>query len=148
MIRRRVFITLLGGAAAWPLAAYGQRRDGVRVVGVLMGIESGPDARSRIAAFRRVLQGSGWVDDRNASIRVVWGQGEPDSVRNDATELVDKAPDVILANGPVPALELQKLTRTIPIVFVQVPDPVDIGVVMSIARPGANITGFTHFEMA
>jgi putative ABC transport system substrate-binding protein len=148
-VKRRNFIALLlGGAAAWPLAAYGQQRDGVRVVGILMGIESGPEARSRIAVFRKVLQASGWVDDRNASIRVVWGQGDSDSVRTDAVELVGKGPDVILANGPVPALELQKLTRTIPIVFVQVPDPVDIGVVMSIARPGANITGFTHFEMA
>jgi len=148
VIRRREFITLLGGATAWPLAAYGQQRDGVRVVGVLMGIESGPEARNRVAAFRKALQESGWVDDRNASIRLVWGPGDPDSVRTDAMELVGKAPDVILANGPVPVLELQKLTRTVPIVFVLVPDPVGLGVVMNIARPGSNITGFTHFEMA
>jgi len=148
-IRRRKFLAALGGAAAaWPRAPRAQQRDGVRVVGVLMGIESGPEPRSRIAAFRKALRDSGWVDDRNVSIRIVWGPGDSDSVRADAVELVGKAPDVILANGPVPVLELQKLTRTIPIVFVLVPDPVDIGAVRNIARPGANITGFTHFEMA
>src|SRR5262249_50960617 len=117
-MKRREFITLVGSAAAtWPLAARAQQRDGVRVVGVLMGNESGPEPRSRIAAFRKALRDSGWVDDRNVSIRIVWGPGDSDSVRADAVELVGKAPDVILANGPVPVLELQKLTRTIPIVF-------------------------------
>jgi ABC-type uncharacterized transport system substrate-binding protein len=120
----------------------------MRLIGVLMGIESGPDARTRIAAFRQGLRAAGWIDDRNVRIDVIWGPGDPEHVRTDAAELLRKSPDVILAAGPVPTLELQKTTRSIPIVFVQVPDPVDLGVVMNIARPGANITGFTHFEMA
>jgi putative tryptophan/tyrosine transport system substrate-binding protein len=146
---RRQFISLLGGAAAaWPLAARAQQPQGIRLIGVLMGIESGPDARTRIDAFRQGLREAGWIDDRNIRIDVIWGPGDPEHVRADAAELLRKLPKVILANGPVPTLELQKTTRSIPIVFVQVPDPVDLGVVMNIARPGANITGFTHFEMA
>ena len=148
-MRRRDFIMLLGGAAAaWPLAARAQQPEGMRLIGVLMGIESGPDARTRIAAFRQGLRAAGWIDDRNVRIDVIWGPGDPEHVRTDAAELLRKSPDVILAAGPVPTLELQKTTRSIPIVFVQVPDPVELGVVMNIARPGANITGFTHFEMA
>jgi putative ABC transport system substrate-binding protein len=148
-VRRREFITLLGGATvAWPLAARAQQGDRMRRIGVLMGIESGPDARTRIAAFRQALRESGWTDDRNVRIDVIWGPGDPEHVRTDAAELVGKSPDVILAVGPVPTLELQKVTHGTPIVFVQVPDPVELGVVANIARPGANITGFTHFEMA
>jgi putative tryptophan/tyrosine transport system substrate-binding protein len=79
---------------------------------------------------------------------VIWGGGDPDHVRADAADLVRKSPDVILANGPVPTLELQKTVRSIPVVFVQVPDPVDLGLMANIARPGGNMTGFTHFEMA
>jgi putative tryptophan/tyrosine transport system substrate-binding protein len=147
-MRRRAFITLLGGAAvSWPLAARAQQAEGMRRIAVLMGIESGPDARTRIAAFRQGLREAG-RDDRHVRIEVIWGPGDPEHVRTDAAELVRTSPDVILANGPVPTLELQKTTRSIPIVFVQVPDPVDLGVVMNMARPGANITGFTHFEMA
>jgi putative tryptophan/tyrosine transport system substrate-binding protein len=147
-MRRREFITLLGSAAAaWPLSALAQQRDAMRVVGMLMGIESGPDARNRIAAFRRVLRESGWVDRRNLRLDIVWGPGDPEQVRADAAELVANLPDVILANGPIPTLELQKITSNIPIVFVQVPDPINLGVVTSMARPGANTTGFTHFEM-
>jgi putative ABC transport system substrate-binding protein len=148
MMRRREVITLLSGVAAWPLAARAQQTEQLRRIGVLMGIESGPDARTRIAAFRRGLRELGWIDDRNIRIDVIWGPGDPGHVRSDAAELVRKSPEVILANGPVPTLELQKTTRSIPIVFVQVPDPVDLGVVTNIARPGANITGFTHFEWA
>jgi putative ABC transport system substrate-binding protein len=147
-MRRREFITLIGGAAAWPIAASAQQPERMRRIGVLMGIESGPDARTRIAAFRRGLRELGWIDDRNIRIDVIWGPGDPGHVRSDAAELVRKSPEVILANGPVPTLELQKTTRSIPIVFVQVPDPVDLGVVTNLARPGANIPGFTHFEWA
>jgi putative ABC transport system substrate-binding protein len=142
-LRRREFITLLGGAAAWPLAARAQQGDRMRRIGVIMGIESGPDARTRIAAFRQALRESGWTDDRNVRIDVIWGPGDPEHVRTDAAELVGKSPDVILAVGPVPTLELQKVTHGTPIVFVQVPDPVELGVVVNIARPGA-----AHFEMA
>jgi putative ABC transport system substrate-binding protein len=146
-MKRRAFLLALVSAAAWPLAARAQQAERVRRIGVLMGIESGPDARTRIAAFRQVLREAGW-DDRHVRIEVVWGPGDPEHVRAEAAELVATSPHVILANGPVPTLELQKTTRSIPIVFVQVPDPVDLGVVTNMARPGANITGFTHFEMA
>jgi len=148
-MRRREFITLLGGgAAAWPLAARAQQGERMHLVGVLMGIESGPDARARVAAFRRALREAGWTEAKNVWIDVIWGAGDAEHVRADAAELVRKSPDVILANGPVPTLELQKTARSIPIVFVQVPDPVDLGLMANIARPGANMTGFTHFEMA
>jgi putative ABC transport system substrate-binding protein len=147
-LKRRDFIALLGGTAAWPMMAQAQQGERLRRISVLMGIESGPDARTRIAAFRRGLLELGWIDDRNVRIDVIWGPGDPGHVRSDAAELVRKLPEVILANGPVPTLELQKTTRSIPIVFVQVPDPVGLGVVANIARPGGNITGFTHFEMA
>src|SRR5207249_1740850 len=117
-MRRREFIALLGGAAAaWPLAAHAQLPGGTRLIGVLMGIESGPDARTRIAAFRQGLREAGWIDDRNVRIDVIWGPGDPEHVRADAAELVRKSPDVILANGPVPTLELQKTARSTPIVF-------------------------------
>src|SRR5947209_19373819 len=106
--RRRDFITLLGGAAAaLPLAARAQQGDRMRRIGVLMGMESGPDARTRIAAFRQALRESGWTDDRNVRIDVIWGPGDPEHVRADAAELVRKSPDVILAGGPVTTLELQ-----------------------------------------
>src|SRR6266478_5302058 len=117
-MRRREAITLLGGAAAWPLAARAQQGDRMRRIGVLMGIESGPDARTRIAAFRQALRESGWTDDRNVRVDVIWGPGDPEHVRADAAELVGKSPDVILAVGPVPTLELQKVTHGTPIVFV------------------------------
>ena len=146
-MNRREFITLLGGAAVWPLAAYAQP-ERMRRVGVLMGIESDPDARARVAAFRQELRQLGWSEDRDIRIDVIWGAGDADHVRTDAAELIGKSPDVILANGPVPTTELQKATRTIPIVFTQVPDPVDLGIIASLARPGMNITGFTHFELA
>jgi putative tryptophan/tyrosine transport system substrate-binding protein len=147
-LTRRQFIRLLGSAAAaCPLAARAQQ-DRTRLVGLLMGIESGPDARSRVAAFRRALRETGWIEGKNVWIDVIWGGGDPDQVRADAADLIRKSPDVILANGPVPTLELQKTVRSIPIVFVQVPDPVDLGLMANIARPGGNMTGFTHFEMA
>jgi len=148
-VKRREFISLLGaGAAAWPLAARAQQSGGMRLIGVLMGVESGPDARSRVAAFRQALRQAGWIGGRNVRIDIVWGAGDAEHVRADAADLLKKSPDVILANGPVPTLELQKTARNTPVVFVQVPDPVDLGVVKNIARPDGNITGFTHFEMA
>jgi putative ABC transport system substrate-binding protein len=113
-----------------------------------MGIESGPDARARVVAFRQALRQAGWSEGRNVMIDVVWGAGDAEHVRADAADLLGKSPDAILANGPVPTLELQKMASSVPIVFVQVPDPVDLGVVKNIARPGGNFTGFTHFEMA
>jgi putative tryptophan/tyrosine transport system substrate-binding protein len=147
-VKRREFISLLGGAAAWPLTARAQQGERIRLVGMLMGIESGLDARARVVAFRQALREAGWIEGRNVMIDVVWGAGDAEHVRADAADLLGKSPDVILALGPVPTLELQKTARSVPVVFVQVPDPVDLGVVRNIARPGGNITGFTHFEMA
>jgi putative ABC transport system substrate-binding protein len=144
-MQRREFISLLGGVAAWPLSARAQER--VRKVGVLMGIESDPDARIRVKALRQRLGELGWSEDRNTRIDVIWGEGDADHVRADAADLIAESPDVIVANGPVPTTEAGKATSAIPIVFVQVPDPVALGVVSSLAHPGGNITGFTHFEL-
>ena len=92
-MRRREFITLLGGvAAAWPLAARAQQPEGMRLIGVLMGIESGPDARTRIAAFRQGLRAAGWIDDRNVRIDVIWGPGDPEHVRTDAADFFGNRP--------------------------------------------------------
>src|SRR5499427_7969402 len=148
-MRRREFITLLGGAAAvWPLAARAQQAERMRKVGLLMGRESGPDARAHVKALRQRLGELGWSEDRNIRIDVVWGAGDADHVRADAAELIRESPDLIVTEGPVPTIEAGKATPAIPIVFVQVPDPVDLGIVASLARPGRNITGFTHFELA
>jgi len=148
-MRRREFITLLGGAAAaWPLAAQAQQAERMRKVGLLMGRESDPDARGHVKALRQRLGELGWSEDRNIRFDVVWGAGDADHVRADAAELIRESPDVIVTTGPVPTTEAGKATPAIPIVFVQVPDPVDLGIVASLARPGRNITGFTHFELA
>jgi putative ABC transport system substrate-binding protein len=145
VIRRREFVALLGGAAAaWPIAARAQER--MRKVGLLMGIESDPDARTRVKTFRQRLAELGWSEDRNTRIEVVWGAGDADHVMADAADLIRTSPDVIVTNGPVPTTEVAKATSTIPVVFLQVSDPVDLGIVASLARPGGNITGFTHFE--
>ena len=145
-MRRREFITLLGGAAAWPLVARAQQPDRMRRIAVLMGTESDREGRARIAALRQGLQELGWMEDRNFRIDVVWGDADADHIETDAIALVRKSPDVIVANGPVPTLALKRATPSIPVVFLQTPEPVNIGIVASLARPGANVTGFTNFE--
>jgi putative ABC transport system substrate-binding protein len=111
-MKRREFISLLSGAvAAWPLLARAQER--MRKVGVLMGIESDPDARTRVKAFRHRLEELGWSEDRNTRINVVWGEGDADHVRADAADLIGESPDVIVANGPVPTTEVGKATSAI-----------------------------------
>jgi putative ABC transport system substrate-binding protein len=147
-MKRRAFIRLLGSAAAWPMAARAQQAERMRKVGLLMGRESAPDARASVKALRQRLGELGWSEDRNIRIDVVWGAGDADHVRADAAELIRESPDLIVTEGPVPTIEAGKATPAIPIVFVQVPDPVDLGIVASLARPGRNITGFTHFELA
>jgi putative tryptophan/tyrosine transport system substrate-binding protein len=146
MMRRRDFITLLGGAAAtWPLAARAQER--MRRVGVLMNqTADDPESQARSAAFLQGLQELGWIVGRNVQIDFRWNGADSDRIRRYAAELVALAPDVILANGSTIMGPLQQATRTIPIVFVQVPDPVGGGFVASLARPGGNATGFTQFE--
>jgi putative ABC transport system substrate-binding protein len=146
-MRRREFITLLGGAAAWPLAARAQQPERMRRIGVLMSLApDDPDGRARNVAFLQGLQQLGWTDGRNVQIDHRWGGGDADSLRKYAAELVALAPDALLASGTVTVTPLLQVTRTIPIVFVQVADPVGAGFVDSLAKPGRNATGFTLFE--
>src|SRR5712691_6198878 len=147
-MRRREFITLLGGtAAAWPLAARAQQGDRMRRIGVLMNLAADDaEGQTRLAAFLQGLQESGWSVGRNVRIDTRWGAGDADRIRKYAAELVALVPDVILATTSVTVGALQLVTRTVPIVFVQVIDPVSGGFVASLARPGGNATGFTVFE--
>jgi ABC-type uncharacterized transport system substrate-binding protein len=147
-MRRRQFITLLGGAAAaWPLAARAQQSERVRRVGVLMPhVENNSVAQARIAALSQELQQLGWGVGRNLTIDVRWAGPYAAGIRKQAGELVASAPDVILANGSVAVGPLLEVTRTVPIVFVIVPDPVGGGFVDNLARPGGNATGFMQFE--
>jgi putative ABC transport system substrate-binding protein len=150
-MKRREFITLLGGAAVAPLfsplAARAQPAERMRRIGVLINLAADdPEARRRIAAFLQKLQELGWSDGRNLRLDYRWGAGSADYYRRQAAELVALAPDIILANGGAVVGPLQQVTRTIPIVFVQVTDPVGGGFVDNLARPGRNATGFTVFE--
>jgi putative ABC transport system substrate-binding protein len=148
-LRRREFITLLGGAAAWPLAARAQQGDRVRRIGVLMPYpDANPEAQARLAAFTQGLQQLGWIDGRNSQVVVRWATSSAEGIRQTAGELVALAPDVLLATAIPSVTALQQATRSIPIVFVQVADPLGAGFVESLARPGGNATGFTPFEFA
>jgi putative tryptophan/tyrosine transport system substrate-binding protein len=146
-MKRREFITLLGGAAAWPLTARAQQGERVRRIGALMYLAADdPESPARVAAFARGLQELGWIEGRNIQIEYRWGGGDMDRVRRYAAELVALAPDVILVSSGSALAALQNATRTVPIVFVNVTDPVGAGYVASLSRPGANTTGFTLFE--
>jgi putative ABC transport system substrate-binding protein len=147
-MKRREFITLLGGAAvASPLAARAQQAERMRRIGVLMNLAA-DDAESaaRLTAFAQGLQELGWTDGRNVAIDYKWGAGDRERIHRAAAELVAVGPDVILAGGALTVVPLQQLTRTVPIVFVSVTDPVGTGLVSSLARPGTNATGFMNFE--
>ena len=148
MIGRRAFITLLGGAAAaWPFGARAQQGERMRRIGVLAAYaENDPEAQARIVAFRQALQGLGWTEGRNIAMEYRWGAGDAGRARTFVAELVSLKPDVILAHGTPALTALYEATRTIPVVFVSVIDPVGAGTVQSLARPGANITGFSTFE--
>ena len=144
-MRRREFLVALGSAAALPLAARAQER--VRRIGVLMPIAANdPQSQTRITAFAQGLQQLAWTVGRNLRIDFRWGEGNPELLRKYAAELVALAPEVILAPGNVATGPLLQITRTVPIVFVHVPDPVGGGLVDSLAKPGGNATGFIHFE--
>jgi putative ABC transport system substrate-binding protein len=146
--KRRDFVTLLGGVAAWPLAAWAQQRERMRRIGVLSSVPSDDsEVQARMAAFHQGLQENGWVIGRNLRIEYRWSRaGDPEQERSYAAELIALSPDVILAVATSAVGPLQLATRTIPIVFVQVSDPVGAGFVESMARPGGNVTGFTPFE--
>ncbi len=147
-IGRRDFITLLGGAAAsLPLAARAQQPERIRRIGVLMHLpENDPEAQARMRAFLQGLQQLGWAEGRNVRIDYRFGAADVDRARRSAAELIALAPDVIQASGTGSMAALQQATRTVPIVFAQVPDPVNAGFVVSLARPGGNATGFSVFE--
>jgi putative tryptophan/tyrosine transport system substrate-binding protein len=147
-MRRREFITLIGGAAAaWPLTARAQQPSQMRRIGMLTGFTSDdPGGQARLTAFAQGLQQLGWTVGRNVRIETRWGAGDAERYRRYAAELVALAPDVILVGGGSVLAAAQNATRTVPIVFVSVTDPVGAGYVASLARPGANTTGFTLFE--
>jgi putative ABC transport system substrate-binding protein len=147
-VNRRSFITVFGGAAAaWPLAARAQQAERMRRIGVIMNVAADdPEGQARIAAFHQGLLEWGWTLGRNARIDARWGAVDADSSRRYAAELVGLAPDVILASAAAAVGALQQTTRTIPIVFVTIIDPVGAGFVESLAHPGRNITGFSLFE--
>src|SRR5262245_24010091 len=150
-MRRREFITLLGGgvAAGWPLAAQAQQRERLRRIGVLMTLAADdPESPARLAAFLQGLQELGWVDGRNMRVDYRWAPGGANLRLKAASELVALEPDVILANGSSGAEPLLQVTKTVPIVFVLVPDPVASGLVDSLARPGGNATGFMSFDFS
>src|SRR5262245_32397251 len=142
MIRRREFITLIGGAAAaWPLAARAQHPERMRRIGVLMNLAADdPESQRRMTAFVQGLRQLMWIDGSNVQIDTRWGPGDADRIRRHAAELVALVPDVILAVGSTTTGPLLQTTRNIPIVFVQVIDPVGGGFVESLARPGGNTT--------
>src|SRR5262245_48989873 len=147
--KRRDFITLLGGAAAWPLAVRAQQGEHVRRVGVLMALaEDDPDDRQRRAAFQQALRQLGWNEGGNLRIEYRWYGGDPARARALAKELLDLKPDVIVATATPAVTALALQMPTIPIVFVGVSDPVGQGFVASLARPGGNATGLTFFEFS
>ena len=146
-MKRREFITLLSGAAAWPLAARAQQPEHMRLIGMLMSVkENTPEGKTELSAFSRALTESGWTDGRNLRMEVRWGGGDVNRTRTFAKELVALQPDVILSQGTPGTRALQQETRTIPVVFVVVADPVGPGFVAGLSRPGGNITGFINSE--
>ena len=146
-MRRREFIAGLGSAAAWPLAARAQQGERMRRVGALMPVGSDdPDGLAEMAALRQGLTERGWVEGRNIDIAVSWPGGNIELVEAMAKELVGAKPDVLLYRSTPITAALNKESGNIPIVFVDIPEPVEQGFVQSLARPGGNITGFTNFE--
>jgi putative ABC transport system substrate-binding protein len=147
-MKRRQFITLLGGASVvWPLAARAQQPSPVRRIGVLMLYPEGdPEGQLRATAFRQGLEKLGWAAGRNVQIDVHWGLGDTDWIRAAAAQLLRLGPDVILANGDAAASIMQQSIRTVPVIFIAGSDPVADGLVQSLAHPGGNLTGFSVLE--
>src|SRR5262245_34000888 len=148
-MRRRQSIALIGSAAAWSMTARAQQADRRRRIGLLMTqAADDPLAQRRVPAFVQELQKLGWIEGRNIRLERRWHAGDPEQARTFAAELVALAPDVILAPGAAALEPLLRATRSIPIVFVHIPDPVGAGYVTSLAHPGGNATGFTQFEFS
>jgi ABC-type uncharacterized transport system substrate-binding protein len=147
-MKRREFITLLGGAAAWPLAARAQQAERKRRIGWLDGTADDAETQARLTAFRQRLQALGWIEGRNVEIIARFGATDPARNRTYVAELLGLMPDVVVSTNPSSISALMKETRTIPIVFPIMSDPVALGFAESLARPGGNVTGFTHFEPA
>src|SRR5215470_5531868 len=147
-MRRREFIKVIGGgAAAWPFAARAQQPDAMRRIGVLMNFAADDAvAQARVTAFLQALQQLGWTNGGNVRIDIRWSAGDPERNRRHAAELVALTPDVILASTTVSVAALLQATRALPIVFVQVADPVGAGFVASLGKPGGNVSGFTIYE--
>jgi putative tryptophan/tyrosine transport system substrate-binding protein len=147
-MRRREFIALLGGAAAaWPVAARAQQPERMRRIGILMSLaESDPEAQARVAAFNKGLETLGWAEGRNVRIDIRWAASDATLMQQFAKELVALQPDLILSHNTPTTASLLQQTRTIPIVFVVVSDPVGSGFVASFSRPGGNVTGLTNIE--
>ena len=146
-MKRREFITLLGGAAAaWPLAARAQQREQMRRIGVLMGAAVETDQQAGLAVFKETLHQLGWIDGHNVRVEVRWTRGDPVEARKDAEELVALPADVIMTNGQFTLQTLLEATRSVPIVFIATVDPVGSDLIDSLARPGGNATGFVLFE--
>src|SRR5262249_35138404 len=148
-VKRREFISLIGGAAAWPIAARAQQPQRMRRVGVLLNVTSDdPESQTRLAAFAQGLQSLGWIIGQNVRLEYRWGGCSADAISQQAAELIAFAPDVILVQSTAAVSPLLQSTHTIPIVFTVVADPVGAGYVQSLARPGGNATGFTGYEYA
>jgi putative ABC transport system substrate-binding protein len=146
-MKRREFITLIGGAVAWPFVVRAQQGERMRRIGVLMGIAEGdPSGVAGLAAFKTGLQGLGWIEGRNIRIDYRWAAADVDRMQALAKEMVSLQPDVIVGQTTQVVAALQRETKTIPIVFVIVSDPVGSGFVVSLPRPGGNITGFINIE--
>src|SRR5262249_26672702 len=148
-MKRRDFITLLGGAAAWPLAARAQQAGAMARIGLLtVFAESDPEGQALIRDLMQGLQELGWTNGRNVQVDFRFGGADAARISTLATELIELRPDVVLASGALAATALRQQTLSIPIVFVQVVDPVSAGFVTNLARPEGNITGFTNFEFS
>src|SRR5262245_50925684 len=145
-MNRREFITLLGGATAWPLAARAQQPERMRRIGLLMAVADNREGQARVTALKQGLQELGWTEGRNIQIETRFGRGDADRLRAHAAELVAFAPDVVVGNGTPGTRALRQATSSIPIVMVGANDPVEQGLVSSLAHPGGNITGFALID--
>jgi len=146
-MRRRDFITGLGGAAAWPALARAQLGQGVRRIALFpLGAESDPEAQAYVRALRQGLEKLGWIDEQNIRIDIRWATGEVDRMQTDVASALGLAPDVFVCGGTQVTAEVGRKTQTIPIVFVNAGDPLAAGLVQSLAHPGGNVTGFTALE--